>query len=167
MEMKIRSITLDDAEKYLVLLKRLDEETSFMLFEPGERKTTIDTQRQQIQKLLEDSRSIILVCEEHERLVGFIAGLGGNVARNRHSMYIVIGILQEYAGNGIGTMLFERLEHWARERGFHRLELTVMTHNERAIRLYKKMGFEVEGVKKHSLFVNGEYVDEYYMAKLI
>jgi RimJ/RimL family protein N-acetyltransferase len=56
---------------------------------------------------------------------------------------------------------------WARERGFHRLELTVMTHNERAIRLYKKMGFEVEGVKKHSLFVNGEYVDEYYMAKLI
>jgi RimJ/RimL family protein N-acetyltransferase len=29
------------------------------------------------------------------------------------------------------------------------------------------MGFEVEGVKKHSLFVNGEYVDEYYMAKYI
>jgi lipid II:glycine glycyltransferase (peptidoglycan interpeptide bridge formation enzyme) len=37
---------------------------------------------------------------------------------------------------------------WAIERGFHRLELTVNTHNERAIRLYKKMGFEVEGVKK-------------------
>jgi hypothetical protein len=72
-----------------------------MLFEPGERKTTVYTQRQEIQKLLEDSRSIIFVYEDHERLVGFIAGLGGNVARNRHSMYIVIGILQEYAGNGM------------------------------------------------------------------
>ena len=27
------------------------------------------------------------------------------------------------------------------------LELTVMAHNERAIRLYKKMGFEIEGIK--------------------
>ena len=42
-----------------------------------------------------------------------------------------------------------------------------MVHNERAIRLYKKMGFEIEGTKKHSLFVNGQYVDEYYMAKIL
>jgi RimJ/RimL family protein N-acetyltransferase len=82
-------------------------------------------------------------------------------------MYIVIGILQSYSGQGIGAKLFERLEQWAREEEFHRLELTVMTHNHRAIGLYNKMGFKVEGVKKHSLFVNGEYVDEYYMSKLI
>jgi RimJ/RimL family protein N-acetyltransferase len=42
-----------------------------------------------------------------------------------------------------------------------------MAHNERAIRLYKKMGFEIEGTKKHSLLISGSYVDEYYMAKLI
>jgi len=29
------------------------------------------------------------------------------------------------------------------------------------------MGFEKEGIKKDSLLVNGEYVDEYYMAKLL
>jgi RimJ/RimL family protein N-acetyltransferase len=79
----------------------------------------------------------------------------------------VIGILEQFTGKGIGTQLFQMLEAWARSNDIHRLELTVMTHNERAIALYKKMGFEIEGIKKHSLFVNGEYVDEYYMAKLI
>jgi Acetyltransferases, including N-acetylases of ribosomal proteins len=46
-----------------------------------------------------------------------------------------------------------------------RLELTVMVHNERAIALYKKMGFEIEGTKKRSMRIDGQYVDEYYMAK--
>jgi RimJ/RimL family protein N-acetyltransferase len=35
------------------------------------------------------------------------------------------------------------------------------------IRKYKKMGFEIEGTKRHSLFVNGKYIDEYYMAKFL
>ena len=39
--------------------------------------------------------------------------------------------------------------------------------NEAGIALYKKRGFEVEGTKKHSLLVNGQYVDEYYMARLV
>jgi len=56
---------------------------------------------------------------------------------------------------------------FTRHHAVHRLELTVMVHNERAIRLYKKMGFEIEGTKKHSLLISGSYVDEYHMAKLI
>lgn len=42
-----------------------------------------------------------------------------------------------------------------------------MTHNLAGIALYKKMGFEIEGRKRHSLRVNGAYVDEYYMSKLL
>lgn len=49
---------------------------------------------------------------------------------------------------------------------FTRLELTVRCDNEPAIHLYRKNGFVVEGVKKHTMRVNGEYVDEYTMAKL-
>jgi RimJ/RimL family protein N-acetyltransferase len=48
-----------------------------------------------------------------------------------------------------------------------RLELSVMTHNERGIALYKKMGFEIEGTKRASIYVNGNYVDEYLMSKII
>lgn len=59
------------------------------------------------------------------------------------------------------------MEAWARTADIVRLELTVMTHNVRGIALYKKSGFEIEGIKKKSLIVGGEGVDEYYMSKII
>jgi RimJ/RimL family protein N-acetyltransferase len=63
--------------------------------------------------------------------------------------------------------MLSKLEHWAKGTGIRRLELTVMTHNERAVGLYKRIGFEVEGLRKDSLYVDGRYVDEYSMAKLL
>jgi RimJ/RimL family protein N-acetyltransferase len=51
--------------------------------------------------------------------------------------------------------------------GLHRLELMVMTHNAAAVALYRKMGFQVEGTHTHALCVDGRYVDEYCMAKLL
>lgn len=93
--------------------------------------------------------------------------MGGGFQRNRHSAYIVTGILQQYAGQGLGTQFFKALDEWAAAHKLHRLELTVMSHNERAVHLYQKMGFVIEGVKKDSLLVNGRHVDEYYMAKIL
>jgi RimJ/RimL family protein N-acetyltransferase len=45
-----------------------------------------------------------------------------------------------------------------------RIELTVHTSNQRAIDVYKRCGFQVEGVRQSSLLVDGKYVDEYLMA---
>ncbi|HYF94677.1 MAG TPA: GNAT family N-acetyltransferase [Symbiobacteriaceae bacterium] len=87
--------------------------------------------------------------------------------RNRHMACIWIGVLQAYAGRGVGTRLFEALEAWARENGLHRLELTVMAHNAAGVALYRKMGFEIEGARRDSLRVDGAWVDEYAMAKLL
>jgi RimJ/RimL family protein N-acetyltransferase len=56
---------------------------------------------------------------------------------------------------------------WAVEQGIHRLELTVMVHNQRAIDLYEKVGFQREGRKRDALLVGGEYVDEYVMGRLL
>jgi RimJ/RimL family protein N-acetyltransferase len=82
-------------------------------------------------------------------------------------VHIVIGILQSYSGQGIGKRMFQALEEWAVKQGLHRLELTVMAHNQRGIALYQRMGFQVEGVKRDDLFVDGGYVDQYMMAKLL
>ena len=79
----------------------------------------------------------------------------------------MIGILQKFTGMGIGTTLFTEAEKWARQVGIHRLELTVMSHNHAGLALYKKMGFFVEGTAKDSLLVDGTYVNEYYMAKIL
>ena len=39
--------------------------------------------------------------------------------------------------------------------------------NQRAIGLYEKLGFQREGLTVHSLYIEGRYVDELSMAKLL
>jgi len=165
--MIIRTICEDDAEQFLSLCTQLDLETQFMLLEPGERKTTLEEQRTQIETLLRQENQTIFVAEQDDQLVGYLAASGGTFKRTRHSAYLVIGVLQAFRGQGIGTQLFQKLEEWAKQQHIHRLELTVMTHNTAGIALYKKQGFAIEGTKRHSLLIHGQCIDEFYMAKLL
>jgi RimJ/RimL family protein N-acetyltransferase len=164
----IREIREGDARKFLALCKQLDQETQFMLLEPGERVITVEEQRKRIKGILSRDNQTILVAEDQGgQLAGHLSAFGGNYNRNRHTVDLVIGILQGFTGQGIGTQMFTQVEEWARTHAIHRLELTVMVHNERALKLYQKIGFEIEGLKKHHLRVNDKYVDEYEMAKLL
>ncbi len=163
----IRKPRIEDAAGLIELFRQLDEETSFMLFEPRERNITTEQQKHRLEVFENSSTDIILVAEDNGIIVGFIVGIGGSANRNRHSLHIAIGILQAYWGQGIGQELMRSLESLAKERNMHRLELTVMAHNERAISLYQKCGFEYEGIKRDSLRVEGEYLNEIYMSKLI
>ena len=87
--------------------------------------------------------------------------------RIAHTAYIFVGILRDYRGQGIGTEFFKRLDAWAGQMHITRLELTVICENEAALRLYTKSGFQIEGVRRNSIFADGRHLDEYYMAKLI
>ncbi|MEK4715149.1 MULTISPECIES: GNAT family N-acetyltransferase [Sporosarcina] len=49
--------------------------------------------------------------------------VGGNARRRKHSSYIVIGIVEDYRGQGRGRKLFKELEQWASNHNIHRLEL--------------------------------------------
>ncbi len=49
----------------------------------------------------------------------------------------------------------------------HRLELNVQQRNLRAVHFYEKVGFEREGIKRHSLRIGDDYLDEWLTAKLI
>lgn len=164
--MLIRRINTNDSEQFLKMAKKLDTETKFMMYEPGERKTTIDEMNKKIIDIF-NSKSILLIAEDSGKIVGFISAERGFAKRIKHSAYIVIGVLNSYSGRGIGTKLLEHIEKWAIENNVKRLELTVMTHNKNGIKLYEKMGFKKEGIKVKSLLIDGKYIDEYYMAKIL
>ena len=164
--MAIREITVGDAEQLNELIKKVESEAEYTLMGAGERQTTSEQQRTQVERILEQENATIFVAEE-DKLVGYLLCMGGGAARIRHSAYLVVGIVREYRGKGIGTKLFQSLDQWAENHGISRLELTVVTKNEPGIALYKKSGFEIEGTKRHSLKVDGIYHDEYIMAKLI
>lgn len=165
--LQIRPIQIDDATAFLALCTQLDRESTLMMLEPDERTSTLEELNERIARLLASSNSTILVVDTGAGLCGYIEAEGGSFRRNRHSAMLVVGILQAYAGRGLGGKLFAAIEEWAQQQAIHRLELTVQAHNERALHLYRRCGFEIEGTRRHSLLVDGFYIDEYALAKLI
>jgi ribosomal protein S18 acetylase RimI-like enzyme len=155
---EIREAGPADAEKLLALKLALDSETEFMMLEPGERSGVDESPA---------SNAVVFVADDGERLVGYVEAERGAFRRNRHSAHVVVGVSREAAGRGLGRRLLERVEQWAHEASVTRLELTVMEHNERALGLYRRQGYEVEGRRRNSLRVGGSYVDEFALAKLL
>jgi GNAT superfamily N-acetyltransferase len=91
-----------------------------------------------IKSLSESGNSTILVAEDNKYLVGYVMAIRGRVRRNKHSAYLVMGVIKNYTRKGIGTKLLTQLVDWAKKAGIKRLELTTMLHNETAFSLYKK-----------------------------
>ena len=164
--MLIREVEPNDAIQLVNLMEEV-EQSNFMLFDPGEKQTAPEQMKMRIESMKKEETSTMLVAEANGMLVGYLFVIGGNPRKAKHSVYLVIGISENFRGQGVGVKLFEKLDEWAKEHQIHRLELTVMVHNKAGIALYQKMGFEIEGTKRHSLLMDGKYVDEYYMAKLI
>lgn len=116
--MNIRSITESDSEQFLLLGKTLDQETQFMMLEPGERTLTAEEQRQRIKSVLSQDNQMIFVVEHEGRLVGFLGAYGGGVQRNRYSAYIVIGIYKLMSARESGENCSKRLTSGQLGRNF-------------------------------------------------
>jgi RimJ/RimL family protein N-acetyltransferase len=163
----IREAKVEDATAFVALFDRVNSETTFMLFEHGESPTSVEQQSRIFEHWAKTDSGVMFVCEEDKELIGFVAGHRGVSRRQAHLIYIAMGVLQAGLGRGIGRSLLETLEEWAQSKGLQRLELMVNCNNGRAIRLYENFGFEREGVKRHALRIDGQYIDAFYMAKLI
>jgi len=78
-----------------------------------------------------------------------------------------MAIQSRYQGQGVGTALMQALMDLADKwLPVTRIELTVFADNERAVKLYRKFGFEIEGTHKAYALRDGKYVDTYAMARI-
>jgi RimJ/RimL family protein N-acetyltransferase len=84
-----------------------------------------------------------------------------------HSGVLGMGLLPAFRGRGLGTQLIKCAIAAASQKKLHRVELTVREGNINAIRLYKKMGFSVEGIHRDAVHVDGMYENVIFMAILI
>src|SRR6185436_6242636 len=87
--------------------------------------------------------------------------------RRAHVRHIGMAVRSEFQGKGVGNALMSALievaDNWL---NVSRLELTVFTDNERAIALYRKHGFELEGTHKAYALRAGRYADVHAMARI-
>jgi len=101
-------------------------------------------------------------------LVVGMAGLRRNQAvRRAHAGSLGIMVHDDFTGKGAGSALFGAVldiaDNWL---GLRRLELGVYTDNAPAVALYRKFGFEIEGMERADAFRDGAFVDAYIMSRL-
>ncbi|PCS11962.1 acetyltransferase [Lactococcus raffinolactis] len=164
-----RKLQTNEAQLFWNMMNELDHETKFMMYEPGERENTA-SEIKEIEVLIQsakDNKNYLFIAEVNHQIIGYILALRGTPNRVKHTAYIVTGIKKDYRGKGIGKTFFTSLDNWAKGNGIKRLELTVIRTNLVAKRLYEQKGFVVEGTKKNAMMIDGDFVDEFYMAKLL
>jgi len=90
-----------------------------------------------------------------------------NRPRRRHVGQIGMAVRDDWQGKGVGSALMQAAidlaDQWL---NLSRLELEVYTDNERALKLYQKFGFAIEGTAIDFAFRDGQFVDVYLMARL-
>lgn len=117
---------------------------------------------------IEDQASeLILVAEYEGRIIGVLTLTRESFRKNYHVAVLGIAIRNDFRHVGIGTALMNTSFEWARENGIEKICLEVFSTNNNAISLYRKLGFEVEGIKKKQFKIRGEYVDDILMAKFL
>jgi len=86
--------------------------------------------------------------------------------RNRKAE-LWIYLCKESTGKGYGLNATTALIKYGYNKlNLNRIYLYVMGYNKPAISLYKKIGFEQEGVFKENFYVDGKYEDTVHMALL-
>jgi RimJ/RimL family protein N-acetyltransferase len=164
---EIRPAVADDAEPLYRFGEALLSESSYFLRSPGERARSVGEMRAVIERFHELPTHLLIGAWHDGVPIGEAVAIGGDFKRDRYAATIGVGVLAAHSGQGLGYALMRDVETFARDRSLRRLELTVMAHNTRARALYDRMGYVTEGVKRESLFVDGAFVDEILMAKLL
>lgn len=160
----IRPLTKEDNISILNAVH--DEEIRYMT---GTRNTfTMEQLNDHIDRISEDdSRYDFAIClVDADGIIGDLTILDID-EMNRKAGFRIALHDKKYFNKGYGTEAVElALAFTFKELKLNRLQLEVYSHNKRGIKAYEKVGFQVEGVLRDSLFYNEAYSDEIIMGIL-
>ena len=165
----IRSADKSDADPVLKLSSAVIGEEIYQLTSSEEFKLTLEEEEQWIESHLNNPNHIVLLAEVESKIIGMIDFSNGHRKRISHTGEFGMSVSKDFRDQGIGSLLILSLVNWARSNSdIEKIGLNVHSNNARAIALYKKMGFEVEGVRKHDLkYGKDQYVDTVVMGLLL
>ena len=99
-------------------------------------------------------------------LVGIMA-FDVSQGRQAHRAWVIqVYVRPHMRGTGCAAALLDAVIDYARGE-VKQLHLSVAAHNGPAIGLYQKAGFEIYGTDPRFMAVNGRYIDEHLMVRLL
>ena len=78
-----------------------------------------------------------------------------------------MNIVKGHREKGVGTAVMRYVLDWAKDNKLEKITLSVFSNNSRAINLYEKFGFQTVGVRRKQYIIQGNYVDEVIMEKVV
>ncbi|MGW5382082.1 N-acetyltransferase family protein [Nocardia sp. NPDC003963] len=113
-----------------------------------------------IRAAIEDGERGVFVAEADDTVIGTAVVEFASPGVTSFAMML----LELHRGRGAGTLLLDQVIGWSREHGAHKVSLQVWPHNEPALALYTRAGFEVEGIlRAHYRRRNGDLWDAVVM----
>ncbi|WP_413288379.1 N-acetyltransferase family protein [Bdellovibrio sp. HCB337] len=161
-DIKIRQAQVEDAKTLTQAEQYWAQFPGHLISKPHELKQEKFEQRIEA---LRSGGGLYIVAEKDQQLVGhaFLEQMGlENIA---HTYRLTIVVHPNRTSQGVGKALMSRLTAWAKKNPTAlKIELLVRSSNERAISLYKKMGFEEEGRFKNRVRISEtEFIDDVAM----
>jgi RimJ/RimL family protein N-acetyltransferase len=157
----LRQARPDDADGWLVNVNSIGAERVYLMTERLER--TVEQLRDQFANV-DPTKDLWLAAEVEQKLAGGANFRRGQSAKNAHVGTKGIALTKPYRGIGLGEPMMKAGIEWAGSNGVSRLRLGVFANNERAIALYRKLGFVEEGRLRGEVILDGKPVDELLMA---
>jgi RimJ/RimL family protein N-acetyltransferase len=112
-----------------------------------------------------NGRMYFVVFDDQNPFIGLVRM--DELDQQNRSLRVGLDVLPELRGKGFGSRTYEALKAYAFDQmNIHRLWLAVLDTNERAKKLYEKMGFKVEGRYRETIFRHGRFVDYVLMSIL-
>lgn len=168
-EVTIREAQPSDAGALLAFVRQtLAEPGLDIAVRPDEFDLSVEEEERILADCVASENSIMLLAEVGSSIVGQLGLRGSRRRALRHAAELGMMVSREWRDQGVGTALMERAITWAKASGvLKRIELKVYTRNQRAIHLYQKFGFQVEGRRQRAVWQDGEWVDDHLMALLL
>ncbi|MBN1260672.1 MAG: GNAT family N-acetyltransferase [Anaerolineae bacterium] len=160
----VREAAPEDARALLAYIETVSGESNFLTFGPGEFELDETQEANVLQRFRETPNQIYLIGKIGVDIVSSLSFSGGKRARTRHCGAVGLSVRQAYWGLGVGSAMLDALIAWAQNTGLvTKIDLQVRTDNHRAIALYLRKGFSVEGTLRKTIALGGRYFDTYYM----
>jgi RimJ/RimL family protein N-acetyltransferase len=160
----IREAAVQDAAALLNYIHAIAGESDFLSFGPGEFDIPIDREVEVLQRFHETENQLYLVGLLDDQIVSTLSFVGGHRPRIQHTGEFGVSVRKAHWGLGIGSRLLDALLDWARAtRIVTKLNLRVRTDNARAVALYLRKGFVLEGTIRAAIYIDGVYYDHHCM----
>lgn len=101
----------------------------------------------------------------NEKMIGYFRL--SNYSVENKNLYLGADIHPEFCGLGYANQAYKKfIPFLFKEYNLNKISLEVLSTNERAINLYKKLGFVFEGIKRKEILKNGNWIDSIIMSML-